>query len=46
MTGTDGGSMMAPGLTLRQEFAELAKGGLDLPNSAQAVLQEPHNGNV
>jgi Amidohydrolase family len=28
MTGTDGGSMMAPGLTLRQEFAELAKAGL------------------
>ena len=27
MTGTDGGSMMAPGLTLRQEFAELAKAG-------------------
>jgi imidazolonepropionase-like amidohydrolase len=28
MTGTDGGSMMAPGLTLKQEFAELAKAGL------------------
>ena len=28
MTGTDGGSMMAPGLTLRQEFAELAEAGL------------------
>jgi imidazolonepropionase-like amidohydrolase len=28
MTGTDGGAMMAPGLTLRQEFAELAKAGL------------------
>ncbi len=28
MTGTDGGSMMAPGLTLRQEFAELANAGL------------------
>jgi imidazolonepropionase-like amidohydrolase len=28
MTGTDGGSMMAPGLTLRQEFAELAAAGL------------------
>jgi hypothetical protein len=28
MTGTDGGSMMAPGLTLRQEFGELAKAGL------------------
>jgi imidazolonepropionase-like amidohydrolase len=28
MTGTDGGSMMAPGLTLRQEFAELSKAGL------------------
>jgi imidazolonepropionase-like amidohydrolase len=28
MSGTDGGSMMAPGLTLRQEFAELAKAGL------------------
>jgi imidazolonepropionase-like amidohydrolase len=27
MTGTDGGSLMAPGLTLRQEFAELAKAG-------------------
>ncbi len=27
MTGTDGGSMMAPGLTLRQEFGELAKAG-------------------
>ena len=28
MTGTDGGSMMAPGLTLRQEFAELSTAGL------------------
>jgi imidazolonepropionase-like amidohydrolase len=28
MTGTDGGSMMAPGLTLQQEFGELAKAGL------------------
>jgi imidazolonepropionase-like amidohydrolase len=28
MTGTDGGAMMAPGLTLRQEFGELAKAGL------------------
>ena len=28
MTGTDGGSMMGPGLTLRQEFAELATAGL------------------
>ena len=28
MTGTDGGTMMAPGLTLRQEFAELSKAGL------------------
>ncbi len=28
MTGTDGGAMMAPGLTLRQEFAELARAGL------------------
>jgi amidohydrolase family protein len=27
MTGTDGGSMAAPGLTLRQKFAELAKAG-------------------
>ena len=28
MTGTDGGSMMGPGLSLRQEFAELAAAGL------------------
>ncbi len=35
MTGTDGGSMMAPGLTLRQEFGELAKAGL----SALEILQ-------
>lgn len=28
MTGTDGGCMLAPGLTLRQEFAELSKAGL------------------
>jgi hypothetical protein len=35
MTGTDGGAMMAPGLTLRQEFAELAKAGL----SALKILQ-------
>ncbi len=28
MTGSDGGSMMAPGLTLQQEFVELAKAGL------------------
>jgi imidazolonepropionase-like amidohydrolase len=28
MTGTDGGAMMAPGVTLQQEFAELAKAGL------------------
>ncbi len=35
MTGTDGGSMMAPGLTLRQEFAELNKAGL----TARKILQ-------
>ena len=28
MTGTDGGSVLAPGLTLRQEFAEFAEAGL------------------
>lgn len=28
MTGTDGGALMGPGLTLRQEFAELAEAGL------------------
>lgn len=27
MTGTDGGAMMAPGLTLRQEFGQLAEAG-------------------
>lgn len=27
MTGTDGGSMMGPGLTMRQEFSELAEAG-------------------
>lgn len=28
MTGTDGGALMGPGMTLRQEFAELAEAGL------------------
>ncbi|MFE8599078.1 amidohydrolase family protein [Archangium violaceum] len=27
MTGTDGGSLMGPGLTMRQEFSELAEAG-------------------
>jgi imidazolonepropionase-like amidohydrolase len=35
MTGTDGGSMAAPGLTLRQKFAELAKAGF----SSLKILQ-------
>jgi imidazolonepropionase-like amidohydrolase len=35
MTGTDGGWLSGPGLTLKEEFAELAKAGL----SPQKILQ-------
>jgi imidazolonepropionase-like amidohydrolase len=41
MTGTDGGSMMAPGLTLRQEFAELAKAGLSPLKILQMTTVDP-----
>jgi imidazolonepropionase-like amidohydrolase len=41
MTGTDGGSMMAPGLTLRQEFAELAKAGLSPLKILQMTTVNP-----
>lgn len=41
MTGTDGGSMMAPGLTLRQEFAELGKAGLSPLKILQMTTIEP-----
>jgi imidazolonepropionase-like amidohydrolase len=41
MTGTDGGSMMAPGLTLRQEFAELAKAGLSPLKILQMTTIDP-----
>jgi hypothetical protein len=43
MTGTDGGSMMAPGLTLRQEFAELAKGGLSPLTILQMTTMNPRS---
>lgn len=35
MTGTDGGWLTGPGLTLKEEFAELAKAGL----SPQSILR-------
>jgi imidazolonepropionase-like amidohydrolase len=41
MTGTDGGSLMAPGLTLRQEFAELARAGLSPLKILQMTAIEP-----
>jgi imidazolonepropionase-like amidohydrolase len=41
MTGTDGGSMMAPGLTLRQEFGELAKAGLSPLKILQMTTTDP-----
>lgn len=41
MTGTDGGSMMAPGLTLRQEFAELANAGLSPLKILQMTTVNP-----
>jgi hypothetical protein len=52
MTGTDGGSMMAPSLTLRQEFADLAKAGLSplkilqmtIVNPAEYLGRQDHHG--
>jgi imidazolonepropionase-like amidohydrolase len=41
MTGTDGGSMMAPGLTLRQEFAALAEAGLSPLKILQMATIDP-----
>jgi imidazolonepropionase-like amidohydrolase len=41
MTGTDGGSMMAPGLTLRQEFGELAMAGLSPLKILQMTTIDP-----
>jgi imidazolonepropionase-like amidohydrolase len=41
MTGTDGGAMMGPGLTLRQEFAELAKAGLSPLKILQMTTTNP-----
>jgi imidazolonepropionase-like amidohydrolase len=41
MTGTDGGSMLAPGLTLRQEFAELSKAGLSPLKILQMTTIDP-----
>ncbi len=41
MTGTDGGSMMAPGLTLRQEFGELNKAGLTPLKILQMATTDP-----
>lgn len=41
MTGTDGGSMMAPGLTLQQEFAELSKAGLSPLKILQMTTIDP-----
>ncbi len=41
MTGTDGGAMMAPGLTLRQEFGELNKAGLAPSQILQMATTNP-----
>jgi imidazolonepropionase-like amidohydrolase len=41
MTGTDGGSMLAPGLTLRQEFGELAEAGLSPLKILQMTTTDP-----
>jgi imidazolonepropionase-like amidohydrolase len=41
MTGTDGGSLMAPGTTLRQEFAELTQAGFSPLKILQMTTIDP-----